>query len=161
MAPTPSRRRARPGLAGLGPQRDRISPFWGLPDDPGRQYFCYLVPSTKFQRKQEARSVGVFTKVRWGGSRSKTRKHTSHRGYRGTSFIRNSALLGTYGRTPCLGPYGGPRGGGLFLMSEVPLYSKVTTRTCTLYVGFAVQFLRLNLQGYFACRKTHPPRTLP
>ena len=22
---------------------------------------------------------------------------------------------------PCLGPYGGPRGGGLYLMSEVPL----------------------------------------
>jgi hypothetical protein len=23
---------------------------------------------------------------------------------------------------PCLGPYGGPRGGGRFLMSEVPMY---------------------------------------
>ena len=47
-----------------------------------------------------------------------------HRGYRGTSPIRNTPLLGPYSRTL-------PRvinwsyGGGLFLMSEVPLYSCV------------------------------------
>ena len=39
--------------------------------------------------------------------------------YRGTSLIRNSLPLGSYGRA-CLGPYGGPRR-GMFLMSEVPL----------------------------------------
>ena len=37
--------------------------------------------------------------------------------YRGTSLIRNSASLGL-----CIWPYGGPRGGVPFLMSEVPLY---------------------------------------
>ena len=38
--------------------------------------------------------------------------------YRGTSLIRNTPLLvGLY-----LGSYGGPWGGGLFLMSEVHLY---------------------------------------
>ena len=41
-------------------------------------------------------------------------------GYRGTSLIRNSPLLGPYRRI-CLGSYGDPRRGGLFLMSEVPL----------------------------------------
>ena len=41
--------------------------------------------------------------------------------YRGTSFIRNTHLLVPYSSI-CLGPYGGPRGGGLFLISEVPLY---------------------------------------
>ena len=40
--------------------------------------------------------------------------------YRGTSLIRNTPLLGpTVGLY--LGSYGGPRGGGLFHMSEVPL----------------------------------------
>jgi len=38
--------------------------------------------------------------------------------YRGTSLIRNPPPVVALG----LGPYGGPRGGGLFLMSEVPLY---------------------------------------
>ena len=40
--------------------------------------------------------------------------------YRGTSLIRNTPLLGTYSRT-----IQGPMvvlGGGLFLMSEVPLH---------------------------------------
>jgi len=40
--------------------------------------------------------------------------------YWGTSLIRNCNLPSTVGL--CLGPYGGPRGGGVFLMSEVPLY---------------------------------------
>jgi len=40
-------------------------------------------------------------------------------GYRGTSFIRNCPPLGPY---LYIGPYDGPRGGGQFLMSEVPLY---------------------------------------
>jgi hypothetical protein len=40
--------------------------------------------------------------------------------YRGTSLLKNRAPLGpTVGL--CLGPYGSPIGGGLFLMSEVPL----------------------------------------
>ena len=39
--------------------------------------------------------------------------------YRGTSRIRNNAPLGPYSR-----PYGGRRGGGRFLMSEVPLYGR-------------------------------------
>ena len=34
--------------------------------------------------------------------------------YRGTSLIRNTPLLGPYSSI-CLGPYGGPRGGGGFL----------------------------------------------
>ena len=41
--------------------------------------------------------------------------------YRGTSPISNSIPLGSYSSI-CLGPSGGPRGGGRFLMSEVPLY---------------------------------------
>jgi len=40
--------------------------------------------------------------------------------YKGASLIRNDLPLGPYSR-PMSGPYGGPRGGGLFLMSEVPL----------------------------------------
>ena len=40
--------------------------------------------------------------------------------YRGASLIRNSPPLGTYSNI-CLGPYGGPGGGGRFLMSEEPL----------------------------------------
>ena len=40
--------------------------------------------------------------------------------YRGTSLIRNAPLLGPYSRL-YLGSYGGPRGEGLFLMSEVSL----------------------------------------
>ena len=43
--------------------------------------------------------------------------------YRRASLIRNSFLLGTYSSI-CLGPYGGPRGGGRFPMSEVALYRK-------------------------------------
>ena len=39
---------------------------------------------------------------------------------RGTSLIRNSLPLGTYSSI-CLGPYSGPRGGGRFLLSELPL----------------------------------------
>ena len=42
--------------------------------------------------------------------------------YRGTSLIKHPPLLRPYGRTIYLGSFGGPRGGGLFLMSEVPLY---------------------------------------
>ena len=42
--------------------------------------------------------------------------------YRVTLLIRNSAPLGPYNRNMPLGPCGGSRGGGLFLMSEVPLY---------------------------------------
>ena len=50
--------------------------------------------------------------------------------YRGTSLIRNRAPLDpTVGL--CLGLYVGPRGGGLFLMSEVPLYHP----PCTLHRG--------------------------
>jgi len=42
--------------------------------------------------------------------------------YRGTSLIRNRPRLGPYNTCSiCIGPYGGPRGGGRFLMSEVPL----------------------------------------
>ena len=45
--------------------------------------------------------------------------------YSGTSLIRNSTPLGPYNRTmprALRWPYGGPRGAGQFLMSEVPLY---------------------------------------
>ena len=42
--------------------------------------------------------------------------------YKGTSLIRSSLPVGTYSSI-CLGPYGGPGGRGLFLMSEVPFYS--------------------------------------
>jgi len=41
--------------------------------------------------------------------------------YRGTSLLRNRPPLGTYSS---IGPSGGPRGGGRFLMSEVPLYMR-------------------------------------
>ena len=36
---------------------------------------------------------------------------TPQQAYRGTSLIRNSPPPGTYSSI-CLGPYGGPRGGG-------------------------------------------------
>ena len=42
--------------------------------------------------------------------------------YMGTSLITNSALLGPYSRTMTR-PYSGPRGGGRFLLCEVPLYA--------------------------------------
>ena len=41
--------------------------------------------------------------------------------YRGTSLIRNSPLLGPYSRTVSRALWW-PPGGGLFLISEVPLY---------------------------------------
>ena len=44
-----------------------------------------------------------------------------HRSYRGASLMRGTPLLGPYSRSD-LGSYGGPIGGGLCLMSEVPLY---------------------------------------
>jgi len=44
--------------------------------------------------------------------------------YRGSSPMRNSAPLGPYSRTMPTALWW-PLGGGLFLMSEVPLYSKV------------------------------------
>ena len=47
--------------------------------------------------------------------------------YRGTSLIRNRPPLGTYSSI-CLGPHGAPSGGGLFLMSEVPLWWRVLRR---------------------------------
>ena len=48
--------------------------------------------------------------------------------YRGTSLIRNTSLLGPYSRTiPRLSWWSW--GGGLFLMSEVPLYGKSTRGT--------------------------------
>ena len=40
--------------------------------------------------------------------------------YRGTSLVRNTPLLGPAVGL-CLGPHGGPREGGKFLMCEVPL----------------------------------------
>jgi len=43
-----------------------------------------------------------------------------HWAYRGTSLIGNSAPLGPYSRT-MPGALWKPEGGGLFLMSEVPL----------------------------------------
>ena len=49
--------------------------------------------------------------------------------YRGTSRIRNRVLIGPYSRTmpkALRWYYGGP-GGGLFLMSEVPLYTSRLT----------------------------------
>ena len=61
---------------------------------------------------------------------------TRHRWYRGTSIIRNSLSQGTYSSI-CLGPYGGPRGGGRFLMSEVTLYRSpgVINATCKSCLG--------------------------
>ena len=44
--------------------------------------------------------------------------------YRGTSLIRKRLLLGPAAGL-CLRHYGGPRGGGLFHMSEVPLYPTI------------------------------------
>ena len=46
----------------------------------------------------------------------------------GTSLIRNSPLLRPYSRTMPLETHGGPRGGGLFLMSKVPLHKEVTSK---------------------------------
>ena len=46
--------------------------------------------------------------------------HTT--GYIGTSLIRNSTSLGPYSRTVPRALWR-PYGGGLFIMSEVPLYS--------------------------------------
>ena len=39
----------------------------------------------------------------------------------GTSLMRERLLLAPSTAGLCLEPYGGPRGGGRFLMSEVPL----------------------------------------
>ena len=41
-----------------------------------------------------------------------------------TSLVRNTPLLGPYSRTTIPRSYGGPGGGRLFLMSEVPLYQR-------------------------------------
>ena len=40
-------------------------------------------------------------------------------GYRGTLLIRNSTPLGTFNNI-CLGPFGAPRGGGVFLGARYP-----------------------------------------
>ena len=40
--------------------------------------------------------------------------------YKGPSPMRKSLPLRSYSSI-CLGPYGGPRGGGFFRVSEVPL----------------------------------------
>jgi len=48
------------------------------------------------------------------------RKGAIRRPYRGTSLIRNSAPLGTFSRNMPRALWW-PLGGGLFLMSEVPL----------------------------------------
>jgi len=47
--------------------------------------------------------------------------------YRGTSLIRNRAPLGPYSRTMPMALWK-PWGGGLFLMSEVPLYKRPLAR---------------------------------
>ena len=44
--------------------------------------------------------------------------------YRGTSLIRNNPLLGPYSRSMSRAIWW-PWGGGVFLMSEVPLYRKL------------------------------------
>jgi len=54
-------------------------------------------------------------KVYYGSKRVQERKVY----YRGTSLIRNRPLLGPYSST-CLGPYGAPRGGGVFLWARYP-----------------------------------------
>ena len=48
---------------------------------------------------------------------------------RGTLLMRNSLPPETYSSI-CRGPCGGPRGGGLFLMSEVPLYQGFVPPKC-------------------------------
>jgi hypothetical protein len=75
--------------------------------------------------------------------------------YRGTSLIRNSADLGPYSRVMPRALWWS-QGGGLFLMSEVPLYLD------------ACRFEHLPLpltwssqaQGYLDHKKQPPPRTL-
>jgi hypothetical protein len=47
--------------------------------------------------------------------------------YRGTVLITNNPSLGPYSG-PCLWPYGDPRGGGLFLLSEVQGSLGIRTR---------------------------------
>ena len=59
-----------------------------------------------------------------GGSRARATTSSARSAaswYRGTSLMRPPPPVGPYSSI-CLGPYGGPWGGGLFLMSEVPLY---------------------------------------
>jgi len=50
----------------------------------------------------------------------------SRANYRGTSLIRNSPPLGTYSSI-CLGPYGGPGGGGGFLCARYPCSPESTS----------------------------------
>ena len=56
-----------------------------------------------------------------------------------TSLIRNSPPLRPYSSI-CLGPYGGPRGGGQFLMSKVPLYRCIRVATAGVFVFTEVWF---------------------
>ena len=51
------------------------------------------------------------------------------RGYRVTSVIRNKAPLGPYSREMPRAPRQ-PEGGGLFLMSEVPLHRNAKVPVC-------------------------------
>ena len=68
---------------------------------------------TVLVRKQPFQVAMSFT---FGACVQRTRIST----YRGTSLIRNNPLLGSYSRTMSRGIWW-PQGGGVFLMSEVPL----------------------------------------
>jgi len=72
--------------------------------------------------------------------------------YRGTSRIRNSALLGPYSKTMHR-----VLGGGRVPLSEVPLYKKLVERPG---VGLMYSPNPKPLQGYLAQKNQHPPRTL-
>ena len=63
----------------------------------------------------------IITMIKWIRTRRLSIKNSLSLPYRGVSLIRNRPPLGPYSSIR-LGPCGGPRGGGLFLMSEVPLY---------------------------------------
>ena len=82
--------------------------------------------------------------------------------YRDTSLIRNTSLLEPYSRNipeVLWWSYGE----GLFLMSEVPLYSTTARGSSA-----ALETRKSSspnhpkrVQGHITHKKTHPPRTLP
>ena len=78
------------------------------------------VVTERFGSSQQSRALSLPFHVRLFSHESDNPgtklKEDLYQVHRGTSLIRNTSLLGPY-----LGSYGGPSGGGLFLVSEVPL----------------------------------------
>ena len=82
----------------------------------------------KNETREKIDDTSTFAFVSFFSAANRCENRSTAEAYRGTSLIRNSPLLGPYSRTVFRALWW-PQGGGVFLMSEVPLDQRADARS--------------------------------